>query len=205
MCGQASKKHIAYSKSVQKSVGAENQQDSMVRCDAEFYRKESKRLSQIAAKTGLPENLIEGAVLEVWLKIARQWDSFAEPDGIRRLLALSGKMMHDTAVDLIRQRDRHPLASLDAQSGEPLDGGAAKRAILEEELGDLDALLAELRQQQPDNCWLLCEHFLEKRDYEELAAQTDWTVGAIRNRISRTLKELRRRASARRRDDENSP
>lgn len=41
---------------------------------------------------------------------------------------------------------------------------------------------------------LLCEHVMRDRTYKDLAAETGLSIAAIRNRVSRSLAELRRLA-----------
>jgi hypothetical protein len=68
----------------------------------------------------LPKRLIEDAVLEAWPKIVRQWESVRGPNEMQRFLAISRKIMHDTAVDLLRHYDRHRSASLQDLPAEPI-------------------------------------------------------------------------------------
>jgi DNA-directed RNA polymerase specialized sigma24 family protein len=76
----------------------------------------------------LPKRLIEDAILEAWPKIVRQWESVRRPDEMRRFLALCGKIMHDTAVDMLRRCDRHRSASLHKLPAEPVDSKASDPA-----------------------------------------------------------------------------
>ncbi len=57
----------------------------------------------------------------------------------------------------------------------------------------LIAQLEELRKEDTLNCRLVCEHFLERRSIQDLAAETGLTVNAISCRIRRTLKKMRDR------------
>jgi DNA-directed RNA polymerase specialized sigma24 family protein len=161
----------------------------------EFYQGQRKRLFQIAKNLKLPEHLIEDAVQMVLLKVARQWDSIREPDEQLRLRALSRKIMHDTAADLLRRRDRRRSASLNEVAQEPVDDRAsnpAEQLAMGEMTKWVKARLEELRQQHPQYAWLLSENFLSERPIEELAAEKGVAKHALECQKTRALKAFRR-------------
>src|SRR6516225_8098914 len=66
----------------------------------------SRRTRMIAVKVRVPPNRREDLIREVSLKRMALWDEFGRRGGARELLALSHKMMHDAAVDLVRSLGR---------------------------------------------------------------------------------------------------
>jgi RNA polymerase sigma factor (sigma-70 family) len=161
----------------------------------EFARLQGRRLFRIAAELRVPEDQIADLVQKVWLKILSNWASFRGPGGALQLLALSKKMMHDAAVDLLRHLDSARHASLEASAEEPMDAKASNPAnVLEmmERREELRAGLANLRTKSPKYAWVLEEHFLKGRSAEELAREKHKTKHAIESQITRALKALRR-------------
>jgi DNA-directed RNA polymerase specialized sigma24 family protein len=112
-----------------------------------------------------------------------------------RFLALSRKIMHDTAADLLRRRDRHRSSSLHDLPAEPIDNKAGDPASL---LAAKDvrewivAKVEELRKKQPNYAWLLSENFLKERPIEELAVEKGVKKHAMESQKSRALKALHR-------------
>ncbi|HEY7328696.1 MAG TPA: sigma-70 family RNA polymerase sigma factor [Gemmataceae bacterium] len=166
-----------------------------IRWTEKFRQKQSARLSNLAAHMKLPKRLIEDAVLEAWPKIVRQWESVRGPNEMQRFLAMSRKIMHDTAVDLLRHCDRHRFASLHDQPAEPIDSKGrdpSDELATKESCECVAAKLEELCREQPNYGWLLSEHYLKERPLEELAAEKGVTKHAMESQKSRALKALRR-------------
>jgi len=95
------------------------------------------------------------------------------------------------AVDMLRGLGRHGAVSLEALSAEPLDQGEVnwvERAAWAE---CLTVWLERLGQEAPENCWLVCQHYLEGRALGELAAETGRTVHEVSCRIYRVMQKLR--------------
>lgn len=161
----------------------------------EFYQREKKRLSQIAKRLKLPADLIEDAVQEVLLRLARQEDSIRGAHAVRRLRALGRKILHDTATDLLRRRDRKRTASLNGVPDEPEDDKASNPVdrLTARELPEwVRTKLEELRQEQPQYAWLLSEHFLNERTIQELATEKGISMHALECQKTRAIKAFRR-------------
>lgn len=160
-----------------------------------FYHRQFKRLFHMAKNMKLPKDLIEDAVLQTMLKVYRQWRSTRVPEERCRLQALSRKIMHDTIADQMRRRDRRRAASLHDLPAEPTDGKTRNPAdeLAAKEMPEwVRATLEELRQLHPHYAWLLDEHFLHERSYEELAVAMGAAKHAIECQMTRAKKAFRR-------------
>ena len=177
--------------------GAQMRERSYRRPWAAFYELQKKRLSKVVIGMRLTPASVDDLVHETWLATLAEWDTFRAPGGARRLLAWTRRVMHDKAVDLIRQQDRHRTVSLDKLASEPIAREPKERAARDEELAWLSAALDALREEKPEDCRLLWEHDAERRKLEDLATETGLTVHAIRNRISRLRQQLRPDAARR--------
>lgn len=162
----------------------------------DFYRSLTARLARIAEKIGVPRDLCEDVAQEALLEAVAKREQFQGEHAVRRFcLWLIHHVVPHRAADLFRRRDREWAQSLDTPSAETMDRKEAKRAVCTEESECLDALLARLRREEPENCWLLCEHRLQGRSIQELADESGWTANEIRCRIYRAMGKLRQWAS----------
>jgi DNA-directed RNA polymerase specialized sigma24 family protein len=109
-----------------------------------------------------------------------------------------GKMMHDQAVDEMRGLARRRVELLEALPAEPIAPGESETGQRAEagELSEwLEAMVAGLKGEDKGNCGLVWAHHLEGRSSKELAAEMECSVDAIKGRIKRAPKILRRMAA----------
>lgn len=162
---------------------------------AHFYRLQTGRLFKVGKKAGLRPDRIADVVQSVFVVMLCRWEEY-RPHRPLALLKLTGKVMHDRAVDEMRRDDRHRAESLEALPEEPPAGGVSERACMmeaTEQRAWLEARLKEL-EGEDENCALLRAHYLEGRSLAALAAETGYSVAAIKCRITRVLRKLRRLA-----------
>jgi RNA polymerase sigma factor (sigma-70 family) len=158
-----------------------------------FDRLQSQRLIRLAGEMGLSHEQIEDLIQEVYLKILVRWEEFRQPDGTRKLLALSCKMMHDDAVNLIRHLNVSRATLLDTELTEPIAPNASEFAdkVAAKELCEwLEVGLEKLEAEHPKHAWLLRERFLKGRPLEELADEQGATAHALQCLKTRALHEL---------------
>lgn len=167
-------------------------EDSHAKLWAIFTRVHGEYLARLAVKLRVPRHLIEDLVQSVWVKILARWDSFRKPDGARRLLALSRKMLHDMAVDTMRRRDQRRATELDTATTELFADGMRDplELAIGKEIGE--SVRAGLQKLREKDAWLLSEHYLKERPIKELAEEKGLTEKAIRCRMTRAVKALRR-------------
>jgi RNA polymerase sigma factor (sigma-70 family) len=164
-----------------------------------FHQLRCRRLRRLAVRMKAPADWIDDLIQETWYKTLEHWEWFrTQPNGARQLLGWSRKVLHDRLVDLFRERDRHRAKSVHDVTTDQVKNKEVEPAnVLQtrEQHERAATLLEKLRQEQPLDCWMLCEHYLNARAHKELAEETGLTVNSIRNRISRALKKLRRWAA----------
>ncbi len=173
-----------------------------------FCRSQSQRLARVVAEMKLSREQIEDLTQEVHRKILARWEEFRRLGGAEELLALSSKMMHDDAVDLIRRLNVSRATALDTELAESLVSKVGELAALvaANELRQwLEAGLAELEKENADHAWLLREHFLKERAIQDLAEEKGVTVHALHCQKTRALQEMHQLLSGRHPSDEASP
>jgi hypothetical protein len=74
------------------------------------------------------------------------------------------KVAHKRSLDARRRVRRKSMASVDAVGAESMDRTAVDGSAAAERCEGVSALLARLRREEPENCWLLCEHHLQKNN-----------------------------------------
>jgi RNA polymerase sigma factor (sigma-70 family) len=159
------------------------------------YRAWSARMVRLAERLGVPQSLCEDVVQEVWIRALMQGKEFHGEGALAELCAWLCGIAHHVAVDVLRGFGRHGAVSLEALSAEPLDQGEVNRVERAAGAEWLTACLERLRQEAPENCWLVCQHYLEGRTVHELAAETGRTANEVSCRIYRALYKLRLWAS----------
>lgn len=161
------------------------------------YGQVSRCLPAVAARVGLRPEAVEDTLQDVMLEFLKDSEKYRQPEWRDKLPVLLCIRLHDRAVNQIRRRVAHPVESLEALPEEPVACGvseSASQAEANEWREVLALLLEELAKQDPENCELLCRHYLGDESYEALAVERRDSVDAIKCRISRTLKKLRRLA-----------
>jgi RNA polymerase sigma factor (sigma-70 family) len=157
----------------------------------EVYKALSARMVRLARRLGVPQDLCDDVVQEAWVHAFVQAKDFSGERALAELLAWFRVLVHNVAVDMLRGFGRHGAVSLEALSAEPLDQGEVnwvERAAWAE---CLTVWLERLGQEAPENCWLVCQHYLEGRALGELAAETGRTVHEVSCRIYRVMQKLR--------------
>jgi RNA polymerase sigma-70 factor, ECF subfamily len=148
-------------------------------------------LVRIAERVGVPRHECEDVAQEAWLEAAKQLERFKGEHGLRRLCSWLAIVAHNRALDALRDLKRRLMSSLDALAAEPMDRKAAVRVDAAEWSAWLAAVLARLWREEPENCWLLCEHRLEGRSIQESVEETGWNANEIRCRIYRGMQRMR--------------
>lgn len=170
-----------------------------------FYRALAVRLARIAGKIGVPKDLCEDVAQEALLEAFKKREQFQGEFAKRRFCFWIVRfVVRHRAADLLRRISRERKQSLDVLADEPMDCKEAKRVMDKEANERLTKLLARLRQREPENHWLLCEHHLEGRSIQGLADETGRTANEIRCRIYRGMQKLRQWATPDYPDDEIS-
>ena len=157
----------------------------------EVYKALSARMVRLARRLGVPQSLCEDVVQEAWVHAFVQAKEFAGERALEKLGSWLRVIVHNVAVDMLRGLGRHGAVSLEALSAEPLDQGEVNRVERAAGAEWLTACLERLRQEAPENCWLVCQHYLEGRTVHELAAETGRTVHEVSCRIYRVMQKLR--------------
>jgi RNA polymerase sigma factor (sigma-70 family) len=174
----------------------------------ELYRLQSRRAFAIAFKVGLPRHQIEELNQEVWLKVLPQWESFRQPGGAKNFLALTRKMLHDEAVDMIRKSDHQRAESFESLPVEPKDCAEAEvtEVLDADELRQsVHAKVCELEKLNRQYAWLLREHYWNERPIAEIAVEMGRTPHAVQSLKRRALQALRQRMKKLRQDGEGMP
>lgn len=162
----------------------------------EFHRSQTERLSQIAAKMGVPPVLIADVLQEIWLDAIKHSELFQGDRAEEYLSHWLGTVVSSKSSDALRRLKRPRVESLDALTVEPVDDAADDAVELlqaQEQREEVAGIIEILRKESPFNCRLLCEHILEDRSLPDLATETGLGVHAISCRISRALKMVRAR------------
>ena len=146
---------------------------------------------RLAERLGVPQSLCEDVVQEVWIRALMQGKEFHGEGALAELCAWLCGIAHHVAVDMLRGLGRHGAASLEALAAEPLDQGEVNRVERAAGAECLTVCLERLRREAPENCWLVCQHYLEGRTIQELAEETGRTAHEISCRIYRVMQKLR--------------
>ena len=185
------------SKRIQMNTGRGGNRTSvdLKRLPEEIYRVLTVRLSRMAQKLGVPKDLCEDVAQETWLRALKQRKQFRGEHSLDELHSWLGAIAHNLAVDARRDLARHPIQSLDNSASEARDEKEATRSDAAEWSECLGVWLARLQQEEPENYWLVCEHYLEGRTIRELAAERGWTAHQVSCRIYRAKRKIRLWAS----------
>jgi RNA polymerase sigma factor (sigma-70 family) len=156
----------------------------------DFYPTMTVRLIQIAERLGVARDQCEDVAQETWVHAFDNPKQFRGEKALDELRSWLITIGHNVAVDVLRRLDRHPVQSLDASVAEQIDEAEAKRKQDAEWSECLTAWLERLRQEQPENWRLLCEHYLEGRSIRQLAAVRGWTANKTSCRIYRAIQKM---------------
>ena len=104
-------------------------------------------------------------------------------------------VVHNLAVDALRHHDVLRVDSLERLRLYRIDKRVMERVNKAEWSERLTDLLARLQKEQPENCWLVCQRYLEGRKPRELAEETGLLAHVVSYRISRAMQKLRSWAS----------
>ncbi len=151
-------------------------------------------LSALGAKMRLRPEQVEDLLQDVFLALQGRWEEYRGL-GAEALLALSRKLMHDRAVDLIRVRDRHRALPLEALPSEPISRDSSEGPYptdREEWIEYLRARMDELKRHKKDYFELVYAHHVEGQSSADLAAKAGCSVHAMECRLARAMQALRR-------------
>lgn len=157
----------------------------------DFSRTMTVRLARMAEQSGAPRDECEDLAQEAWLRAFTHAEQFRGEHALGELCSWLAVVVHNLAVDAARRRDALLMDSLDALRVELVDERERDRANIAEWTARLTVSLARLQQEQPENCWLLCQRYLEGRAVEELAEETGWKAHEVSCRIYRAKQKIR--------------
>lgn len=161
-----------------------------------FYRLQKGRLFRVGREVGLRPGRIEEVLETVWVAMLRHWETL-KLRGARVVLNWTRKRMRSRAVDAMRRDDRRRADSLEALAEEPPARGPSQEAVRvrgEELLAWVEARLKELPEKDQANVALLRMRYQERLPLADIAARTGLPIAAIKGRLTRLLRKLRRLA-----------
>lgn len=159
-----------------------------------IYRNLAPWLARKAQKMGVGRDQCEDMAQEALLHAFAHSEQFRGSTS-KDLCSWLAAILHNVVVDVLRGRVRHTSQSLDDMKAEPMDEKDSHRAQEVEWSECLVNWLERLRQEDPENCHLVCARYLEERTIGELADQTGRKAHAISCGIYRTLRKVRSWAS----------
>ncbi|ATY85568.1 hypothetical protein CVV65_12050 [Kyrpidia spormannii] len=136
-------------------------------------------------------HLAQDVVQEAWIKIWRQIKTLREPD---RLGAWATKIVHHTAIDLVRRRQRwNEISSENVYEVEGTE--ESTRTDGPEEVffqrADADELIRALNQLSDDHRVVLVLRFYYDYKYDEMADMLQVPVGVVKSRLHRAKNALK--------------
>ncbi|MDA0180856.1 sigma-70 family RNA polymerase sigma factor [Solirubrobacter phytolaccae] len=159
---------------------------------AVFYRRHLRAvLAFLVHRTGRPD-LASDLAAETFAGALQSLSRF-EPTGSARgwLFAIASNKLSDSARrGAVVDRSRRALGMPVRAVTDPELERAEELIDAQRMAGDLDALLAELPDEQRA---ALQARIVEERDYRELAAEWNCSEAVVRQRVARGLSALRRR------------
>jgi RNA polymerase sigma factor (sigma-70 family) len=150
----------------------------------------------------------DDATQEVWLTVASKLPEFQwreNRDGFRPWMTT---LIHNKAVDLIRQKGRHPTQELPKKDQERADPDADPTRPLEKSWRRevLATVLENLRTQIGEaNFSILHLHYWQDRSTAEIAAQLGFSQAQTKARLHRLLQKVRNRIAPYLNDDFGLP
>ncbi|MDI3257612.1 MAG: RNA polymerase sigma factor [Kyrpidia sp.] len=136
-------------------------------------------------------HLAQDVVQEAWIKIWRQIKTLREPD---RLGAWATKIVHHTAIDLVRRRQRwNEISSADVYEIEGTQEGPGSEGPEEVFLRktSTDELVHALQQLSDDHRVILVLRFYYDYKYDEMAELLEIPVGVVKSRLHRAKTALK--------------
>lgn len=154
----------------------------------------------------LPRDECEDAAQEAWLQAVEHPELFRGEHAVSQLCAwLLRRVILGKVADAFHDLKEQSAQSLDSLTREPMDPRAGREASGEDWHEWLTAKLERLQRENPDNCEMICEHYLQERSIQELADERGWTTNEISCRLYRGMEKLRRWASEFHRGGEAAP
>lgn len=165
--------------------------DHLMESDPAYYRRVSKYLAHIAAHLGVPPSEIWDVVEETWLEAVKHRHLFSDKDIERCLVCWLSKVVRGKAVDAQRRLSRNPYESLATVEGKWIAADETLHAGTSEKITQLNSLLVRLQREEPENGWLVWEHYWKRRTISELAEETGRTANEVRCRVYRGVERIR--------------
>lgn len=151
----------------------------------ELFERHHRKIYHFCYRMTGNEATSQDLVQEVFMRVLKYRDSFRDDSRFRPWLY---RMARNACIDHFRRDGRGPRLAdelPDPPSGEP---SATDRLVLGEEVGRLRAALLELPLDKREV--LILSRF-ELRKHSEIAEALDCSVGAVKVRVHRALKQLR--------------
>jgi RNA polymerase sigma-70 factor, ECF subfamily len=138
----------------------------------------------------------DDAIQEVWLTVASKLPEFQWQENRGGFRAWMTTLIRNKAVDLLRQKGRHPTEDLPKNDQERADPDADPTRPLEKSWRRevLATVLKNLRTQIGEaNFSILYLHYWQDRSTAEIAAQLGFTQAQTKARLHRLLQKVRNR------------
>lgn len=164
----------------------------------QFYPLYTDVIRGFAIARHVPRDQIDDVVQEVWTDVTKHIVDLRWPSSRPGLRAWFNTLVQSKAADIVRERARHPVQSLNTLPEaelERVDEHAVDPAtVLDRHWEDemVNAVLVQIRKEVPElNFRLLQLHWIDGRTVPQIAAEVGLTPQRVWSRLHRLLRKMR--------------